>query len=78
MINARECAIRILYQVETQLAYSNIVIDDIIQKNVFNTLDKNFAIQLVYGVIRHQNTLDYIILQFIEHKEKFARLNKWL
>ncbi len=78
MINARECAIRILYQVETQLAYSNIVIDDIIQKNVFNTLDKNFAIQLVYGVIRHQNTLDYIILQFIEHKEKFTRLNKWL
>jgi len=78
MINARECALRILYQVETQLAYSNIVIDDIIQKNVFNTLDKNFAIQLVYGIIRHQNTLDYIILQFVDHKEKFARLNKWL
>lgn len=78
MINARECALRILYQIETQLAYSNIVIDDIVQKNVFNTLDKSFAIQLVYGVIRRQNTLDYIILQFIEHKEKFSRINKWL
>jgi len=78
MINARECSLRILYQIETQLAYSNIVIDDIVQKNVFNTLDKSFAIQLVYGVIRRQNTLDYIILQFIEHKEKFARINKWL
>lgn len=78
MINARECALRILYQIETQLAYSNIVIDDIIQKNVFNTLDKSFAIQLVYGIIRRQNTLDYAIMQFIETREKFARLNKWL
>ncbi|MEZ7891821.1 MAG: 16S rRNA (cytosine(967)-C(5))-methyltransferase RsmB [Candidatus Wallbacteria bacterium] len=78
MVNARECALRILYQVETQLAYSNIVIDDIIQKNVFNTLDKSFAIQLVYGIIRRQNTLDYIILKFIDNKDNFSRLNKWL
>lgn len=78
MINARECALRILYQIEMQLSYSNIVIDDIIQKNIFNTLDKNFAVQLVYGVIRHQNTLDYIILKFVDQKEKFSKINKWI
>lgn len=78
MINARECALKILYKIETRSAYSNIAVDEVIGRNIMDTLDRGFATQLVYGTLRHQNTLDHIMKLFLESPDRFARMNKWL
>ena len=78
MLNARECALRILQKIDTRNAYSNLVVDEVISKSVLETLDRGFCTQLVYGVLRHQNTIDHVIRQFIETPERFHQMNRWL
>ncbi len=78
MLNARECALQILHKIETRTAYSNVVVDEAISKGVLETLDRGFCTQLVYGVLRHRNTIDHVIRQFIESPDRFNQMNKWL
>ena len=57
---ARNIALKILYEINTKQAYSNIVLDKYINENreKLSNLDINFISELVYGVVTWKLTLE--------------------
>lgn len=64
MANPRTIAFGILYKIQTENAYSNILLNQEIKANQLNKLDAAFVSALVYGVLERQITLDYILKQY--------------
>ncbi|EOD01317.1 16S rRNA (cytosine(967)-C(5))-methyltransferase RsmB [Caldisalinibacter kiritimatiensis] len=70
-INAREIAIKVLYEVNEKGAYSNISIN----RNVSIEIEKNdedFIRELVYGVLENKLYIDWVIKSF--SKVKFKKI----
>ena len=63
--NSREVAFSILYRVVHDGAYSNLLLDRELTVKNFSRQDGALVTQLVYGVLRQQGTLDYILEQFL-------------
>lgn len=74
-MNARETALKTLYEIEFNGAYSNIVLKSALSAE-YSKLDKAFITQIVYGVIRYKLSLDYIISKFSTVKIK--KLSKYV
>lgn len=66
MINTRKIALEALLSVDKDLAYSNLVLKDVLSDNSVNTADKPFITALFYGVLDRKITLDYIISKFVK------------
>ncbi len=64
MPNPRSIALDVLLKIEQNDAYSNLAVNNAIRENRLSTLDASFLSALVYGVLEHQITLDYIIRQY--------------
>lgn len=64
MSNPRNIALNVLLKIEQDGAYSNIALNNAIKENKLNHLDASFVSALVYGVLEHQITLDYILRQY--------------
>lgn len=64
MANPRSIALNVLLKIEQDDAYSNLALNNAIRENKLNHLDSSFVSALVYGVLEHQITLDYIIRQY--------------
>ena len=75
MKSARESALLILYRVENDGAYPNILLKDMLPESMLK-LDRALATSLVYGVINKQITLDYIISQ--KSTIKLKKLSKYI
>lgn len=75
MKSAREVALLILYRVENDSAYPNILLKEMIDKDM-SKQDRALVTNLVYGVINRQITLDYIISQ--KSKVKLKKLSKYI
>lgn len=75
---AREVALKCLYKVEKQEAYSNIILDKEIKKNrdKLNEKDIGLISELVYGVTTWKLTLDYIIQKY--SKIKLKKISDWI
>ena len=75
---ARNIALKILYEVNTKQAYSNIVLDKYINQNrdKLSNLDINFISELVYGVVTWKLTLEYIIQKY--SKIKIKKMSDWV
>ena len=75
---ARDIALKVLYEVNTNKAYSNIVLDKYINKNrdKLTNLDINFISELVYGVITWKLTIEYIIQKY--SKIKLKKISDWV
>lgn len=67
MITAREVALRVLYEVDVKGAYANIALDRALERYKLGKLDRSFVTELVYGVLRRQNTLDWYLNHFTRH-----------
>ncbi len=61
MPNARGTAVDALIKVETDKAYSNIVLNNALKQSALSAADKAFASILFYGVLDRKITLDYIL-----------------
>ncbi len=61
---ARMITLKILTEVENENAYSNLSLSREIQKGNLKDQDRGLATELVYGILRMRNHLDYIINQF--------------
>ncbi len=62
MDRVREAAMLILYKTDKESAYSNMALKECFLKNKdFSAKDKAFITNLVYGTIKAQITIDYII-----------------
>lgn len=73
---AREASLKILYNVYSKGAYSNIALNKHFKGTDLSVQDRAFATELVYGVIKWQLTLDYIIERFSNIKLK--RISPWI
>ncbi len=63
-MNTRNIALRILFDVEKNGAYSALALNNSIKENKLQPIDASFLSALVYGVIERRITLDYIIGQY--------------
>lgn len=63
MANARLTAVKLLLKMESDGAYSNILLDGALSEEGLSERDRAFAAALFYGVTERKITLDYIIAQ---------------
>ncbi len=71
MDKVREAAMLTLYNVDKKGVYVNLAVKDVLsKKHDFSQLDKAFYTNLVYGTIKRQITIDYIIGCFSKVKIK--------
>jgi 16S rRNA (cytosine967-C5)-methyltransferase len=63
--STRKYALEILLDVDDGTARANDLIDQTIRKHGFTEQDRSFLTELVYGTIRWQGNLDWVMAQFI-------------
>lgn len=68
--SARECALKTLFKIEQDGAYSNIALKDTLRGSTLAPADKGLVTTLVYGCVRYRRYLDSIIAQFSSVKLK--------
>lgn len=61
MANPRLCALEALRRTRKDAAFSNIVLDAVLQESDLNRGDRAFATAIYYGVLERSKTLDYMI-----------------
>lgn len=75
---AREIALKILYRIDKEQAYSNIALDEEISKNKARLNEKDIGLisQIAYGVTTWRLTLDTIIEKY--SKIKLKKISPWI
>ena len=78
MDKVREMALKALYKIDKDGAYSNIALDETIKnnKNKINERDIGFISELIYGVTTWRLTLDEIIKKY--SKIKIKKISPWI
>lgn len=61
---ARKFVLKLLLKMSSNSAYSNIILDEALQRSTLSPQDKKFASALFYGVLERQLTLDVIIKKY--------------
>jgi len=74
--SARDIALLALKEVDAGEAYANLALSRVLEEYRPGSLDRAFATELVYGVLRTLNTLDWILQQQI--KQPFAKQTPWI
>ncbi|RAL26119.1 16S rRNA (cytosine(967)-C(5))-methyltransferase RsmB [Thermoflavimicrobium daqui] len=74
--SAREWALDILLKCEQHHSYSNLSLNQALQKSQLDARDKRLVTELVYGCIQRLNTLDWIINQLV--KKGLSSLKPWV
>lgn len=70
MANARELALQTLTDILIDGAYSNHALSEQIEKNELTVQDKNFMTELVYGILQHEQLLNFYVTPFFNGKVK--------
>ncbi len=75
---AREIALKIIYKIEEEKAYSNIILDEYLNQNrqKLSVKDVNFITELVYSVVSNKIAIDTIIQKY--SKIKINKISKWV
>lgn len=74
-MNARECAMKVICEIEYDGAYSNLALKKALE-NDFSPQDRALITALVYGVTDKKITLDYIIGKY--SKLKLKKISKYI
>ena len=74
----RELALKILYKIEKEKAYSNLALNELINKNRNNLNSKDIGLisEITYGVTTWKLTLDEIIKKY--SKIKINKISPWI
>ena len=75
---ARELAIKILYKIEEDSGYSNLVLDEYLQKErqKLNEKDIGLISEIVYGTVTWKLTIDMILQK--HSNIKINKISKWV
>ena len=78
MDKVRELALKILYKIDNAKAYSNIVLNEEINKNkkIINERDIGFISEIIYGVTTWKLTIDEIIRKY--SKIRLKKISPWI
>jgi len=71
----REAALDILEYVEKNGAYSNLVLNNTINKNKYSRMDAALLTEICYGTLQRKLTLDFYLYPFIK---KQKRIDSWV
>lgn len=75
-VNVRDIALKILYKIDNQNAYSNLALDEELNKYHLEKRDKALFTKLVYGTLTYLITLDKIIEKYSNIKLK--KISPWI
>ena len=75
-LSAREVALEILTRVEQDKAYSNLLLNQMLQRHPLEKADTGLVTEIVYGTIQHLNTIDYYLNRFVAKGVK--NLEPWV
>ncbi|NHN28451.1 16S rRNA (cytosine(967)-C(5))-methyltransferase RsmB [Paenibacillus sp. S3N08] len=73
---ARELALDVLIRIEQDHSYSNLLLNQMLQKVDLDKQDIGLATEIVYGTIQRQNTIDYFLKRFVA--KGLAKLDPWV
>lgn len=74
--NSRELALKILYQINEEGAYANLALDKaLFPLKDLDSRDRGLITEIVYGSVKNQGRLDYILNQFASTKVK--KMDRW-
>ncbi|MBT2641218.1 16S rRNA (cytosine(967)-C(5))-methyltransferase RsmB [Bacillus sp. ISL-41] len=73
--NVRDTALQLLETIEKNQAYSNLLLNNAIDKNEINPIDVGLLTELVYGTLQRKMTIDFYLKPFIEKNKK---LQSWV
>lgn len=74
-MNAREIALKAIYSVEFEGAYSNMALKKSLSNRDISDADKRLITNIVYGVISRKLTLDYVISKY--SKIRLKKISKY-
>ena len=67
---SRYLAMSILEKTDENQSYSNLLLNEAIQKNNLSPADARLLTELVYGVLQRKLTLDYYLSAFLSKDKK--------
>ncbi|HZG61143.1 MAG TPA: 16S rRNA (cytosine(967)-C(5))-methyltransferase RsmB [Anoxybacillus sp.] len=73
--NVREVALETLLAIEKNQAYSNLLLNKMIEKHQLSSKDVGLLTEIVYGTIQRRDTLDYFLRPFLK---KPSKLEVWV
>lgn len=75
---AREISLKVLYKIDVENAYSNIVLDEYLNKyrGCLNKKDINLISEIVYGTVTWKLTIDTILQKY--SKIRLKKMSKWV
>ncbi|MGA8942056.1 MAG: 16S rRNA (cytosine(967)-C(5))-methyltransferase RsmB [Thermoactinomyces sp.] len=73
---ARETALDILVLLETRHAYSNLLLNQVLEQSRLDHRDKGLVTELVYGTVQRLNTIDWILDQLL--KKGIGSMEPWI
>jgi len=73
---ARETALKILYEINQNGAYSNIALNKYLDDGKLRTIDRAFVTELVYGSVKWKLTIDRIIARY--SNIRLEKLSPWI
>jgi len=68
-LSARRIALEVLYKIGVKGAYSRIALDSALSTHELSKQDRALVTELVYGVIRHLNTLDWVLNTYSSNRK---------
>lgn len=74
--NVRHLALETLLKIENEEAYSNLLVNSVINEGTLNTKDIGLFTEIVYGTIKRRKTLNFILNSFL--LKKIKKKDKWV
>lgn len=75
-MNSREAALKALYDIDVNNAYTNSALNLIIKEAELDIKDKALLSEIVYGVVKNRLRIDYVIGRF--SKVKLKKVSVWV
>lgn len=67
-VNARALALQVLYEVHSNGAYANLSLSSALKRQEIGAQDRALCTELVYGTLRRQGTIDYVLGKFCKQR----------
>ena len=68
--SVRDIALDILESVEKNQSYSNLLLNNLINKHQLSSADSGLLTEITYGTIQRKMTLDYFLKSYIKNPKK--------
>lgn len=75
-MTARQLALKVLYEIDKNNAFTGIELKNQLSASDLSGVDRAFATELVYGVVKNRTRLDYIISKY--SKQKLKKISDWI